>query len=182
MQLNLVLLLLPPPHVAEQEDQDPHGPTSQSTKDKNTFDFSNFRCHLIPGGHSAALHVTVSVRGIVLADAHFVPLFVAPAILPLNSEIIINSHQSFDLFLFLLPPPHVTEQVVHDPHGPTSQLTKRGISRAYLVTIFLDIPEGQSTTLHVSVSASSSIQGEAGSAHFFPLFFASRNFALIKRS
>ena len=130
MQLNLVLLLLPPPHVAEQEDQDPHGPTSQSTKDKNTFDFSNFRCHLIPGGHSAALHVTVSVRGIVLEDAHFVPLFVAPAILPLNSEIIINSHQSFDLFLFLLPPPHVTEQDVHDPHGLTSQSTKKTFSGA----------------------------------------------------
>ena len=85
MQLHLVLLLLPPPHVAEQAVHDPHGPTSQSTKDGNTFDFSNFKCHLIPGGHAATLQVFVSARGIVcvLEDAHCLPLFAALAIFPL---------------------------------------------------------------------------------------------------
>ena len=39
--------------------------------------------------------MSVSARGIVLADAHFVPLFDAPAIFPLNDEML-DTHVSFN--------------------------------------------------------------------------------------
>ena len=71
--------------------------------------------------------MSVSARGIVLTDAHFVPLFDAPAIFPLDYKRI-NTAMKVNLLhlvLFLVPPPHGTEQEVHDPHGLTSQSTKR---------------------------------------------------------
>ena len=50
--------------------------------------------------HSSTLHVAVSTRLIVLADAHFVPLFDASAILSLLNEIM-NCHGEND-FCFLI--------------------------------------------------------------------------------
>ena len=48
----------------------------------------------LPEGQATSLHVVVSVRGIVLEDTHFVPLFTASAIFSLNNWIQIQEHQN----------------------------------------------------------------------------------------
>ena len=62
--------------------------------------------------------------------AHSVPLFDALAIFALINDIM-SRHDFFNgefgqyLVLFLLPPPHVTEQGVQAPQGLTSQSTEK---------------------------------------------------------
>ena len=123
--LHLVLPLVPPPHVAEQEVHEPHGPTPQSTVRENLFDVSNSKYHLTRRAHSQIACVSFCERNRPLRCT-FCSI--------VNSACIFNPEQWNDhrqswklifmhLFLFLLPPPHVTVQELHDPHGPTSQST-----------------------------------------------------------
>ena len=46
-----------------------------------------YYCIFLPDGQATSLHVVVSERGIVLEDAHFVPLFTASDIFSLNNWI-----------------------------------------------------------------------------------------------
>ena len=48
----------------------------------------------LPEGQATSLHVVVSVRGIVLEDTHFVPLFTASAIFSLKNWLYIQEHQN----------------------------------------------------------------------------------------
>ena len=61
-------------------------------------------------------------------EAHSVPLFDASAFFSLNGAMChceyYESLVGMYLVLSLVPSPHVAEQAVHDPHGPTSQSTE----------------------------------------------------------
>ena len=85
-----------------------------------------------PWGQVKLLQVFFSSRRIILAGSHSEPLFAASTISPLTNVLNylkqwkLNYVQWWDWFHLvrsLLPPPHVTEQDVQAPHGPTSQLT-----------------------------------------------------------
>ena len=49
------------------------------------WDFGDYS--FLPGGHETSLHVSVSARGIVLEDAHFVPLLAASVFFSLDNDI-----------------------------------------------------------------------------------------------
>ena len=129
--LHLVLFLMPPPHDREQGVQEPHGPTLQSTEIK--FKFKTFvilfNSLTIPGGLQATLQESVSASSIILelSFAHFSPLCLASAMISLRKkkqEFMCFRYYSF-LVRFLFPNPHLTEQDVHTPHGPTSQSAEK---------------------------------------------------------
>ena len=60
-----------------------------SVRGKATF------CIFLPEGQKTSLHVVVSVRGIVLEDTQFVPLFTASAIFSLNNWFIFKNIKIF---------------------------------------------------------------------------------------
>ena len=129
--LHLVLSLVPPPHVAEQAVHDPHGPTAQSTnkvmiifdKFNSKHDYQQGRqyrytCLFLPREMEPSwTGCWRHTRCHCLMRLLFSPLTMC------HREYY-ESLVVMYLVLSLVPSPHVAEQVVHDPHGPTSQSTK----------------------------------------------------------
>ena len=77
--MHLVLSLVPPPHVTEQEAHELQGPTSQSTEEKSKTSLNEN----LPGILQATLQLRVSAISMILVFAHFSPLPTASEIFSL---------------------------------------------------------------------------------------------------
>ena len=160
--------------------------------------FDDFKLFLPPakGGQETSLQVFSSVKGIILAEAHFVPLFVASASFPLTRFTLWTlrtwtlSIVKVKLFLLFLWNPSLgrtlsyfwcllrswqSNQSTTPTAPPCSQLKTREVKPQDRT--ISDLPGGLQTTWQTSVSASSIIRSFA---HCSPLFVASAMISLWK--